>query len=63
MAKVETGLTSARTRGSAPPVHENLTMPAILARTSAQRPQQTAMVFMGNRIDAYPDTEKKTTLK
>ena len=63
MAEVETGLTSSRTRGSAPPAYENLTMPAILARAAAQRPKQTAMVFMGNRIDAYPDTEKKTLLK
>ena len=43
--------TYSRMRGSGPLDYEDLTMPQVLARTAAQRPGQTALVFMGNRID------------
>jgi len=31
--------------------YENITMPQVLARTAAQHPAQTALIFMGTRID------------
>jgi long-chain acyl-CoA synthetase len=45
------GLAASRIAGPPVPQYEAVTMPQLLARMAAQRPQQTALVFMGGRID------------